>query len=279
MLSVFTDLPVGFVLFFTFIFGVIIGSFLNVYIYRLHTGKSLMGGSHCLSCGTPLRFYELFPLFSYLFLGGRCRTCQSIIPSRYFLVESLTGLLFMLAVFFATNTVDLILFWILVAVLVVIAVYDLYHMIIPDELVITLLALAMLREFYHLSTGSLLVSDFAFNIFFAFCGSLFLFMLWRMSGGKWIGFGDVKLVLPLGIFVGYAEVFSMMVLSFWIGAVIGLALLAFQHLQKRGQPHLRFLARELTIKSAVPFAPFLISGFLVAFFLEVDVVSLLTYVP
>ncbi len=279
MFSIFTDLPVGFVVFFTFAFGVIIGSFLNVYIYRLHTGKSLAGSSHCLSCGNSLKAYDLVPLFSYLALLGKCRNCQAVIPSRYFLVELLTGLLFVLAVFFATSIVDLVVFWSLVAVLVVIAVYDLYHMIIPDELVLALLILAMSHQFYGLLIGSLLVADFAFNIFFAFCGSLFLFMLWRMSGGKWIGFGDVKLVLPLGIFVGYAGVFSMLVLSFWIGAVIGLALLAFQYLQKRGQPHLRFLTRELTIKSAVPFAPFLISGFLVAFFFEVDVVSLLTYVP
>lgn len=278
MLSVFTDLPVSFVLFFTFIFGVIIGSFLNVYIYRLHTGKSLVGSSHCLSCGTPLRFYELFPLFSYLFLRGKCRTCQSAIPSRYFLVELLTGLLFVLVVFFSINIFDLVIFWFLVSVLVVITVYDLYHMIIPDELVLALLVLAMTYEFNNLLLGHAVV-DFAFDIIFALCGSLFLFMLWRISGGKWIGFGDVKLVLPLGIFVGYAGVFSMLVLSFWIGAVVGLALLFFQYLQKRGQPHLRFLARELTIKSAVPFAPFLISGFLVAFFFQVDVVSLLTYVP
>lgn len=279
MFSVFADLPVSFVLIFTFIFGIIIGSFLNVYIYRLHTGKSLSGSSHCLSCGISLRAYELVPLFSYLALLGKCRTCQAVIPSRYFLVEFLTGLLFVSILFFATTLIDLVMLWLLSAVLVVIVVYDLYHMIIPDELVITLLVLAMVHEFYGLLLGSLSVVDFAFNILFAFCGSLFLFLLWRMSNGKWIGFGDVKLVLPLGIFVGYAGVFSMLVLSFWIGAIVGLALLAFQYLQKRGQPHLRFLTRGLTIKSAVPFAPFLISGFLVAFFFEVDVVSLLTYVP
>ena len=100
-----------------------------------------------------------------------------------------------------------------------------------------------------------------------------------MSEGRWIGFGDVKLVLPLGILIGYAGVFSMLVLSFWIGAIIGLLLLAWQYLQKRGKPHLRFLTRELTIKSAVPFAPFLISGFLAVFFLELDIVSLITYAP
>ena len=278
MLSVFADLPTLFVLVFTFIFGVIIGSFLNVYIYRLHTGKSLSGSSHCLSCGTRLKAYELVPLFSYLFLRGKCRTCQSIIPSRYFLIESLTGLLFVFVVLTTSDMFMLLLFWFLMAVVVVIAVYDLYHMIIPDEMVFALMAIAFLHEFYWLISG-VSVTEFAFNIFAALIGSLFLFLLWHMSEGRWIGFGDVKLALPLGILVGYAGVFSMLVLSFWIGAIIGLLLLAWQYLQKRGKPHLRFLTRELTIKSAVPFAPFLISGFLAVFFLELDIVSLITYAP
>ena len=278
MLSVFADLPTLFVLVFTFIFGVIIGSFLNVYIYRLHTGKSLSGSSHCLSCGTPLRAYELVPLFSYLFLRGKCRTCRSTIPSRYFLVEGFTGLLFIFVVLIASDIFTLLLFWFLMAVLVVIFVYDLYHMIIPDEMVFALMAIAFLHEFYGLITG-VSVAEFAFNILAALIGSLFLFLLWHMSEGRWIGFGDVKLALPLGILVGYAGVFSMLVLSFWIGAIIGLLLLAWQYLQKRGKPHLRFLTRELTIKSVVPFAPFLISGFLAVFFLELDIVSLITYAP
>ena len=272
------DLPTNLVIFFTFILGLIIGSFLNVYIYRLHTGKSLSGSSHCLSCGTSLKFYELVPLFSYLCLRGRCRTCYSIIPSRYFLVELLTGILFIGVLLISSNLIELFLFWGVVAILVIVTVYDLYHMIIPDEMVVSLLVLAMIFELQELVFGKS-VMFFASDIFIAFCGSLFLFMLWRMSEGKWIGFGDVKLVLPLGILVGYTGVFSMLVLSFWVGAIIGLSLLAFQYFQKRGQPHLRFLTRELTIKSAVPFAPFLIAGFLMVFFFHVDVVSLITYVP
>jgi len=90
------DLPTSFLLIIAFGFGIIIGSFLNVYLYRFHTGKSLSGSSHCLSCATPLKFYELVPLFSYLFLRGRCRTCSSLVPSRYFLVELLTGILFVI---------------------------------------------------------------------------------------------------------------------------------------------------------------------------------------
>lgn len=278
MLALFAELPSAFVITFTFIFGVIIGSFLNVYIYRLHTGKSLSGSSHCLSCGTRLKFYELFPLFSYLFLRGRCRTCSAIIPSRYFLVEIITGLLFVLVIFTTSDIFLILLAWLLVSVLMIVAVYDLYHMIIPDEMVFFLMIIAMTHEFYWLLLGNSVI-NFTFNILIALAGSLFLFLLWRMSEGRWIGFGDVKLVLPLGILIGYTGVFSMLVLSFWIGAVIGLLLLTWQKLKKRGKPHLRFLSQELTIKSAVPFAPFLISGFLVVFFFKLDVVALITYVP
>ena len=273
-----TDIPTGLLVFIALGFGIIIGSFLNVYIYRFHTGKSLMGSSHCLSCGTPLKPYELVPLFSYIFLRGRCRTCKAIIPSRYFLVELLTGVLFVTVVLVASDIVEMIFLLVLVTVLVVIAVYDFYHMIIPDELVLAILAVVFINEVY-LHVMGLPIIVFAWNLLATTLGSLFLWALWRVSKGKWIGFGDVKLVFPLGLAVGYQSVFSMIVLSFWIGAIVGIILLGIQKLRKRGQPHLRFLPEELTIKSAVPFAPFLILGCLSVLFFEIDVVDLLIYDP
>jgi len=273
-----TDIPTNLLVFIALGFGIIIGSFLNVYIYRFHTGKSLMGSSHCLSCGTPLKPYELVPLFSYIFLRGRCRTCKAIIPSRYFLVELLTGVLFVTVVLVASDIVEMIFLLVLVTVLVVIAVYDFYHMIIPDELVLAILAVVFINEVY-LHVMGLPIIVFAWNLLATTLGSLFLWALWRVSKGKWIGFGDVKLVFPLGLAVGYQSVFSMIVLSFWIGAIVGIILLGIQKLRKRGQPHLRFLPEELTIKSAVPFAPFLILGCLSVLFFEIDVVDLLIYDP
>ena len=272
----FSVLPTSFIVTFAFVFGVIIGSFLNVYIYRFHTGKSLLGNSHCLSCGTRLRFFELFPLFSYLFLRGRCRTCHSYIPSRYFWVELLTAGLFVAVVLTAANLFSFILLLIVVSVLVVIAVYDLYHMIIPDELTLALLVLMLGNQLYELVLGMSL-TVFAWNICAALLASLFLLLLWRFSEGKWIGFGDVKLIIPLALGVGYASVFSLVVLAFWIGAAIGLVILAVQKLKSRGQPHLRFLPSRLTMKSAVPFAPFLILSYLAIVFFGIDVISLLSY--
>jgi prepilin signal peptidase PulO-like enzyme (type II secretory pathway) len=98
-----------------------------------------------------------------------------------------------------------------------------------------------------------------------------------VSKGTWIGFGDVKLVIPLALMLGFASTFSLVVLSFWIGALVGLVLMAFQKLRRRGQPHLRLLDRELTMKSAIPFAPFLILSFLTIYLFGIDVIALLTY--
>ncbi len=271
-------LPFGYIVAFTFTLGIIIGSFLNVYLYRLHTGKSLSGSSHCLSCGTHLKPYELVPLFSYLALRGRCQTCHSFIPTRYLLVELLTGLLFVAVALFIANIVSILFALIVVSILVVIAVYDLYHMIIPDELVLALVVIILTNQLYLHITGLPMIVFF-YNIAAALLASLFLATLWRVSRGTWIGFGDVKLVVPLALSVGYAGAFSMVVMSFWIGAVVGLLILFYQKMRKRGKPHLRFLSNELTIKSAVPFAPFLILGYLSVLFFGIDVVSLLSYAP
>jgi prepilin signal peptidase PulO-like enzyme (type II secretory pathway) len=270
------ELPLLLQLFIPFCFGVIIGSFLNVVLYRFHTGKSLSGHSHCLSCGRRLSPGELIPLFSYIGLRGKCRGCKSYIPIRYFLVEFATGLLFTLVATLAVDYLSLALGLLLVSVLVLVAVYDLRHFIIPDEFVfwLTGIAFVFLGSELWVSRDPVL---FAGTISVAFLGSLFFFALWRMSEGRWVGFGDVKLAFPLGLLVGCTGVFSMIVLSFWVGAIVGVVLLCIQWLVGRGKRPLRFLRRTLTMKSALPFAPFLIVGFLLVWFWQVNVVALLTY--
>ena len=274
----FTALPFGLFVTIFFVFGVIIGSFLNVYLYRLHTGKSLMGSSHCLSCGSPLKAYELVPLLSYLALRGRCRKCNSHIPKRYILVELLTGLLFVGVALVAADILSLLHLLFFVSVLVVIAVYDIYHFVIPDELVGALAVSAMTYKFYLMIVGYP-VQAFWFDVAAALLASLFLMSLWRFSKGTWIGFGDVKLVIPLALWVGYQSAFSMVVMAFWIGAAVGILSIVSYKLYRRGQPHLRLLPQELTMKSAIPFAPFLILGYLTVLFFGIDVISLLSYVP
>ncbi len=275
-MELFTSVPLLGQLLVFFGFGVIIGSFLNVVLYRLHTGKSLRGHSHCLSCGRRLSALELVPLLSYLGLRGRCHACRSYIPVRYFLVELLTGLLFVAVYLAVADLFTLLIGLAFVSVLVVVAVYDLRHFIIPDELVFVLTGLAVLGAGYELvETADPLA--FTYDMGTAFLGTAFFYLLWHASQGRWLGFGDVKLAFPLGLMVGCAGVFSMIVFSFWVGAFVGILVLVLQRVTKRGKFRLRFLRRHLTMKSAVPFAPFLIMGFLIVWLWGGDAISLFAY--
>lgn len=275
MLELLIAEPTAFVILYVFGVGAIIGSFLNVYIYRFHTGRSLQGASHCLSCGDRLRPYDLVPIVSYLSLRGRCRTCGCRFSPRYLFVEVVTGVLFVLVLFAATTLMELLLLAMLMAVLVVIFVYDVRHFIIPDMLTVAALLLTLaLTVPYTLTLGEWV--SYSSTVAAAAGGSLFLYALWFISKGTWLGFGDVKLAFPLGLLVGPTLVFSFIVVSFWVGAAISLLLLGAAKLE-RGKLRLRFLPRGLTIKSVVPFAPFLIIGCLLVFFTKLNVLTLFTF--
>ena len=276
MVEIITLMPPFFIATVAFVFGLIIGSFLNVYIYRFHTGKSLSGNSHCLSCKTPLKFYELFPLFSYLGLRGRCRSCSARIPSRYFWVELTTAVLFLLVVLWFGDIYLWPALFILMATLVVVSVYDLAHFIIPNAFVVFLTMLAVVYGGY----GAFVSGDYLELAWRALAGLLaFLFFagLWWYSGGRWLGFGDAKLAIPLAFMVGITGVFSMLTLAFWIGTIVSLGILGWQKYGNRGQLGLGARLRPLTIKSEVPFAPFLILGFLAVFIFSIDVLTWFSY--
>ena len=271
--------PEWFLFTLAFGFGVIIGSFLNVYIYRFHTGKSLAGHSHCLSCGTELRWFELIPLLSYLGLRGRCRSCGCTIPSRYFLVELVTGVLFSATLWLSLDIVAVLLLWFIFSILVVITVYDLYHFIIPDVQTVALTVVVLILLGYRQYLGGAIdVAELGWQILAALAGSGFFLFLWLISKGQWIGFGDVKLAFPLGLLVGTSYVFSFVVLSFWIGAGISLSIMGVAYLLKRGKDHLHLPGRALTMKSAVPFAPFLVASCLVTLFTHFNVLKLFSFI-
>ena len=254
-----------------FIFGAIIGSFLNVVIYRFHTGKSLNGRSHCMSCGTVLRWQELFPIFSYIRLGGKCRNCNSHIPSRYLGVELLTACTFVTLYYFLKATpVFLIANIILFSILIVIVVYDMRHMIIPDELSLSVGVMALLLltlTMFQTNSWAILLP----SITAGFGAGAFFWGLWFISKGRWVGLGDAKLALPLGMIVGVSGVYALVIFSFWIGAIVSVALLVAERLLEKGKTHLHFLATPLTIKSEVPFAPFLIAGFALVHIFHADI--------
>ena len=268
-------LPYWYILVSITLFGAIIGSFLNVVIYRLHTGKSLSGRSHCLSCGGGLLWYDLIPLVSYLLLRGRCRYCDSCITPRYFLVELATSVLFVVVFILSESIIELVLWWSAMAVIVVVAVYDIRHLIIPDILVLLLLVLSGVWLFHQYGLDGNWF-EIITDVLVAVSGGAVFAFLWLISGGKWIGLGDAKLAVPLGIFLGASSVFSLFVLSFWIGTVVSLCLLCVQFIINRGQPHLRFSSASLTIKSEIPFAPFLLLSFLSIYWFSLDVLNIMS---
>jgi leader peptidase (prepilin peptidase)/N-methyltransferase len=267
-----------------FVLGTIIGSFLNVVIYRFNTGKSLSGRSHCLSCSTRLSWYELVPIFSYLAQRGTCRNCGAHITPRYLYVELLTGLLFLFtAQEFLFDPVLLLLNLGIVSLLVVILMYDILHTIIPDELVVYLFAITVVYCLWDPSTQTVGLPSSRI-LFDALLGGIilaaFLGGLWLVSHGRWIGLGDAKLAFPLGLILGAWESISMLMLAFWIGAVVSVSILVVQKMLLKQVPQrgLLFCGRRLTMRSEVPFAPFLLCAFFLVHLFSLDAFAIINRV-
>lgn len=266
---------------FLFLLGLIAGSFLNVVILRYNTGRGMAGRSACFSCGNTLRWHHLLPLASFLLQQGRCRYCKSKISWQYPLVELMTGLLFLAAAhttglfsdafFVSPFSFHLFLLVILAVCLsIIIAVYDFRHMIIPDGIVYTFIALGFVRMIsIPGATGSraLATLDFATGLLIF----LFFFCLWYFSGGRWIGLGDGKLALAIGWFLPYSQNVAAILFSFWIGALYGIGMLLLQKYAPLPLKH------TLSMRSEVPFAPFMILGFLVVLFSNIDLLNILQF--
>lgn len=244
-----------------FLLGLVIGSFLNVVIYRYNTGKSVGGRSKCLACGHKLRWFELLPVVSFLIQGGRCRACRSVISWQYPLVEFLTAVAFVLVWRLGLPLGLTAIYFAIVACLVVIWAYDWRHQIIPDGFVYAFVLLALSVVIYRAVGPSgfdwpLLGRHLAAGVGL---GAAF-WLLWWASGGRWLGFADGKLALGVGFLAGPSGGLSAIVFAFWIGAIIGLLLLGWSRLWRRRH-------KSYTMKSELPFAPFIIAGLaLVSFF-------------
>lgn len=273
-----------------FVLGTLIGSFLNVVVLRHNTGRGFMGRSSCFSCGHILAWYELIPVFSFLARLGRCGTCNSKISWQYPLVELFTGLVF-LGIFakypslylLASSGVGGILntafLMIIFSILIVIFVYDIKHKIIPDAPVYTFIGLSFIGLFVGLPAGintSVLPFQSGFHIAMPYLWDiaagpilfLFFFALWFFSRGRWMGFGDAKLAIGIGWFLGLSLGISAVVFSFWIGAFISIVIILAQMLYNK---------KGLTMKSEIPFAPFLILGLMIVFFLNINFFQLLSW--
>lgn len=256
-----------------FVFGIIIGSFLNVIILRYNTGQMLLGRSVCFSCGKELLWYELIPIISFIFQLGRCRNCKSKISWQYPAMEVFTGIIF-LSIFLKFSNLLLtspkylillsVYFMVALSILIIIFVYDIRHKIIPDNLVYTFATLSLGSIFFNISTFQLSIP----TILQIFSGPILFvpfFLLWFLSKGKWMGLGDGKLVFGIGWFLGLYAGINSLFISFWSSALVGLFIVLISALYSHG--------KGITIKSEIPFGPFLILGLFAVFFFEIDILN------
>jgi len=261
-----------------FILGLVIGSFLNAVIYRLWQKKSfLKGRSFCPHCKHTLGWKDLIPLVSFLVLKGKCRYCGKKISLQYPLVEISTGILFALVFWVwglgfdwslgcsppgsplrVQGTWDFfILSYLLIiaSFLIIIFIYDLKHFIIPDKVVYPAIFIVLgFRTWNLIGHWSLGFRDFKglVNPFLAaFGASLFFLAIVLISRGRGMGLGDVKLAFFMGLFLGFPKIIVALFFAFLIGAIIGVGLI---------------LAKRKTLKSEVPFGPFLVTGTFIALF-------------
>lgn len=242
---------------FIFLFGLVTGSFLNCVIYRIEVGEGfLRGRSYCPRCKHQLGFLDLVPVLSFLWLKGRCRYCQGKISWQYPLVELATGLLFVLN-FLRSDLLgrsDLLIFgFAIIPFLVVIFVYDLKHYIIPDKVIYPAIGTALVYDLLKSDIRG--ISDFLIP---AFGAAGFFLAIVLISRGKWMGVGDIKLAFLMGLILGYPNILVALFLAFLIGAIIGVGLI---------------ILGKKTIKSEVPFGPFLVISTMIALFWGKEIIN------
>lgn len=231
-------------------FGALIGSFLNVCIHRLPRCESIVWpGSHCPSCGTAIEYYDNIPLFSYLWLMGRCRTCRSSISMRYPVVEAANaaGYVIILATFGLTWTT--VLYSTLFSALLVVTGTDLTHRIIPNVVTVPGIAIGLLGAATVLPVG--LVNAF---LGVAIGGGILWALAWAspyLFGKEGMGGGDIKLLAMIGAFLGWKPALLTIMVGSLSGSLIGLSLIGLG-LMKRDE--------------YIPFGPFLVFGALVSMF-------------
>jgi prepilin signal peptidase PulO-like enzyme (type II secretory pathway) len=262
-----------------FLFGIIIGSFLNVLVLRKGTGLNLGGRSMCFSCGKTLSFFELVPVLSFLIQSGKCKGCKSRISWQYPLVELVSGIVFVLMAYiwlipfnFSIYSLGAFTFKTsAVLALLSLSAYDWKHKIIPDSFSawFSLSALFSIAWDYSfkMGIGGSVINEFLpyTAVWFIVTGLIFFCifgLVWVISQGKWLGFGDVKLVLGIGFLLGPIEGVSAIVFAFWIGAIYSIGHIIVSKI--------RVYKGNVALSHEIPFAPFLALGTFVAVLSHID---------
>lgn len=247
---------------FIFLLGLSIGSFINALVYRLHNKESMWARSHCPSCNHQLSISDLIPLFSYLFLKRKCRYCKEKISWQYPLVEFVTSIIFILLFFkfllenslISSNFIDMAdvsSLFIYSIILIAIFVYDFKYYIIPNKILFAGILLGIIillfKTLYLWTSEFLIIHSVSILIVFGF----FLF-LYLVSHGKWIGAGDVKFGILLGLIFSWDQSLVMLFFSYVLGAIIGIYLI---------------ISKRKKLKEKVPMGTFLVIGSFITIFI------------
>lgn len=229
------------ILIFIFLFGLIIGSFLNCFIWRLHAGESVGGRSYCPKCRKQIAWHDNIPVLSFFILRGKCRNCRQSISWQYPLVELITGVLFVISFVASDQTLDYATLlrvmrdWLVIAVMIIIFIYDLRWYLILDK--VTLPAIVfffILNIFLGFSWPNMLFSGII--------GGGFFLLQFIVSKGKWIGGGDIRMGLLMGVILGWPQIVLALFLAYILGSIVGIGML---------------LAKQKKWGSEIPFGTFL----------------------
>lgn len=226
--------------------GLIIGSFLNVCIYRIPRDESIsFPPSHCFSCENQLKPKDLFPVLSYAFLRGKCRYCGEKVSKQYPIIELLNSLVYLLLFAHFGLSVEFGFYSVLASILIVISIIDYHHQLIPNKLVIfTLITGIIYRATTYFVLDESLIEILKQSITGFVIGGGFYFLIFIVSNGN-MGGGDIKLMAALGVWLGTLDTVLAIFLTFIIGAVVSVALL---------------LTKIKGRKDAIPFGPFIVIG-------------------
>lgn len=235
------------IIFFLFLLGLCIGSFLNVLIDRLPNDETIMGRSRCDFCKHELSWMDLFPIFSYFYLGGKCRYCKKKLSLFYPLIEVFTGLSFALVWLWGIDRGDGVgLIAPILGVfssLIVIFFADLKYHIIPDQATAAMVLFSIPIVFAGGEVIPHIVSGLG--------AMMSIYFLYFITRGRGMGFGDVKLAFAMGFLLGFKGGFLALYLAFLLGAIVSIFLI---------------LSKNSGLKSKIAFGPFLVGGTLIMFF-------------
>jgi prepilin signal peptidase PulO-like enzyme (type II secretory pathway) len=240
-----------------FLFGLMIGSFLNCMIWRIHKKETVLGRSYCPSCRAQINWNDNLPILSFIFLRGRCRYCKKKISWQYPAVELATGLLFALAFYenfgfltfgspliFTKQAIMFLRDLFVISIVTIVFIYDLKWYLILDKIVLPASLLVFLLNLYlGFDLWNLVISGII--------GGGFFLLQFLVSHGKWIGDGDIRFGLFMGLALGWPGILPALLISYFLGSLIGIGLIIFG---------------KKNLSSKVPMGTFLAVGTIVALF-------------